>query len=114
MEFLCCITKWEFGNEDTLRKSLPSLLEDAENGLHGIFREALSFKYTQFCALDTLIKDLTTLIEKDAKQHEEIQRLQSIPGFGPIVSSTYFSVIGDGKSFKKGRDVSASLGLVPR
>lgn len=98
----------------TVRKNLPLILEDAENGLQGIFREALSFKYTQFCALDDLIKELTKLIEKDAKQHEEIQRLQSIPGFGPIVASTFFSVIGDGKAFKTGRDVSASLGLVPR
>lgn len=98
----------------TLRKSLPSLLEDAENGLHSIFREALALKYTQFCTLDDLIDDLTQLIQKDAKQHEEIKRLQSIPGFGPIVASTFFSVIGDGKTFKCGRDVSASLGLVPR
>ncbi len=54
------------------------------------------------------------MIEKEAKQHEEIQRLQSIPGFGSLVASTFFSIIGDGKSFKKGRDVSASLGLVPK
>jgi transposase len=98
----------------TVRKNLPLILEDAENGLQGIFLEALSFKYTQFCALDDLIDELTKLIEKDAKQHEEIQRLQSIPGFGPIVASTFFSVVGDGKAFKTGRDVSASLGLVPR
>ena len=97
-----------------VRKTLMSIIEDAENGLHAIFREALHFKYTQLCTLDTLIDDLTHLIEKDARQHEEIQRLQSIPGFGPIVSSTYFSVIGNGSTFKCGRDVSASLGLVPR
>ena len=98
----------------TLRKALPSIMEDAENGLTFIFREALSFKYTQLTELDELIKNLTKSIQTEAKQHEEIKLLQSIPGFGPIVASTFFSVIGDGKAFKCGRDVSASLGLVPR
>jgi len=98
----------------TLRKSLPCIIEDAENGLTFIFREALSLKYTQLIELDELINNLTKAIQTEAKQHEEIKRLQSIPGFGPIVASTFFSVIGDGKAFKCGRDVSASLGLVPR
>jgi len=97
----------------TLRKALPRIVEDAENGLTSIFREALFLKYTQLTELDNLIGNLTKSIQKEAKQHEEIKRLQSIPGFGPIVASTFFSVIGDGTAFKCGRDVSASLGLVP-
>jgi len=98
----------------TLRKALPCIAEDAENGLTPIFREALLLKYTQLTELDDLVDNLTKSIQKEAKQHEEITRLQSIPGFGPIVASTFFSIIGDGKAFKCGRDVSASLGLVPR
>jgi transposase len=74
----------------------------------------LALKYQQLCELDQLVNDLTTVIETDAKQHTEIKRLQSIPGFGAIVSSTYFSVIGDGRAFGNGRDAAASLGLVPR
>lgn len=98
----------------SLRKNLPEILEDGENGLHWIFRDALALKYKQLCELDTLVKELTTSIENEAKQHVQIKQLQSIPGFGAIVASTFFSVIGDGKAFRKGRDVSASLGLVPR
>jgi len=98
----------------TLRKALPRIVEDAENGLTPIFREALFLKYTQLTELDDLIDKLTKSIQKEAKQHKEITLLQSIPGFGSIVASTYFSVIGDGKAFKCGRDASASLGVVPR
>jgi transposase len=98
----------------TLRKKLPEIIEDAENELHWVFRDALALKYQQLCQLDTLVNELTKFIEKEAKQHPQIKQLQSIPGFGAIVASTFFSVIGDGKAFKKGRDVSASLGLVPR
>ena len=97
-----------------LRKRLPEILEDGENELHWVFRDALALKYEQLCQLDTLVNKLTKLIENDAKQHDQIKQLQSIPGFGAIVASTFFCVIGDGKSFSKGRDVSASLGLVPR
>ncbi len=97
-----------------LRKQLPALLEDADNELHYLFRDALALKYTQLCQLDELVAGLTKAIETEAKQHHEIQLLQSIPGFGAVVASNFFSVVGDGKAFKKGRDVSASLGVVPR
>jgi len=98
----------------SLRKAIPCILEDAENGLHPMFRDALALKYTQLTQLDKLIDELTTMIKKDAQQHSEIKLLRSIPGFGPIVASTFFSIVGDGKAFEHGRDVSASLGLVPR
>ena len=98
----------------SLRKRLPEILEDGDNNLHYLLRDALALKYQQLCELDQLVKELTKAIETDAKHHAEITRLQSIPGFGPTVSSTYFSVIGDGRAFHSGRDVAASLGVVPR
>lgn len=98
----------------TLRKHLPAILEDAENDLHPLLRDALALKYTQLCELDNLVEAFTSCIEQEAKQHPQIQRLQSIPGFGAIVSTAFYSVIGDGRAFKCGRDVSASLGIVPR
>jgi len=97
-----------------LRRLLPSVLEDAENGLNPYFRDALALKYQQLCELDEQIESLSTLINKSSKEHREIALLQSIPGFGVIVASSYYSVIGDGKAFAKGRGVSASVGVVPR
>ena len=97
-----------------LRKGLPDLIEDADNSLHFLFREALALKHEQLIELDRLIDELSKIIETEAKQHHEIKLLQSIPGFGAIVASNFFSVIGDGQAFNKGRDVSASLGIVPR
>ncbi len=98
----------------TLRKAIPLLLEDAENGLHPLFRDALFLKYQQLCHLDELVKNLSDTIQKEANEHHEMKLLQSIPGYGPILSSTFYSVIGDGKGFRTGRDVSASIGVVPR
>jgi len=97
-----------------IKKGLPGVLEDAENGLTYTFRDALALKYQQFTQLDELVKKLAKLINQAAKEHKEIKLLQSIPGFGSIVSSSYYSVMGDGKAFAKSRDAAASLGVVPR
>jgi transposase len=98
----------------TLRKSLPAVLEDAENGLTPTFRDALALKYRQLCELEQQEKGLSKLIDQASEPHKEIELLFSIPGYGPILSSSYYSVVGDGKAFSKGRDVGASLGVVPR
>jgi len=97
-----------------IREGLPSVLEDASNELTHTFRDALALKYTQLIQLDESVKKFSQLIKQASKEHQEIKLLQSIPGFGSIVSSSFFSVIGDGKAFAKSRDVAASLGVVPR
>jgi transposase len=97
-----------------IREGLPSVLEDASNELTHTFRDALALKYTQLLQLDETVKKFNQLIDQASEEHNEITLLQSIPGFGSIVSSSYYSVIGDGKAFTKSRDVSASLGIVPR
>ena len=42
------------------------------------------------------------------------ERLMSVPGVGPIISSAVVAAIGTGDAFSKGRDFAAWLGLVPR
>ena len=53
-------------------------------------------------------------IEELAKRDAGCERLMSIPGIGPIISSAMVAAIGTGDSFSKGRDFAAWLGLVPR
>ena len=97
-----------------LRKIIPGLLEDAENGLSFRFRNLLSRRYQQLAELDQHIDFYTQELEILSQQDDACKRLQTIPGFGPIVSSAFRSTIGDGRTFHRGRDVAASLGLVPR
>ena len=42
------------------------------------------------------------------------QRLMTVPGIGPIISSAVVAAIGNGAVFTKGRDFGAWLGLVPK
>lgn len=99
---------------NALRKAIPDVLEDAENGLTDLFRQLLRQRLDQLIELDVHIKFYTDLLVSQAEHCKEIKRLQSIPGFGPIVASAYYSYVGNGEVFKNGRCVSASLGLVPR
>lgn len=97
-----------------IRSRLPTILEDAENGLSVLFRRLLAHSYQQLKELDAHIDSYTLELKVLSQQDEACQRLQTIPGFGPIVSSVFRSVVGNGAAFRRGRDVSASLGLVPK
>ena len=98
----------------TLRRRLPELLEDGENGLSDLFRQLLARGYKQLQELDGHIDFYTQELVYQSQQDDACQRLQTIPGFGPIVASVFHSVVGHGESYRRGRDVSASIGLVPR
>ena len=64
--------------------------------------------------LDERIETLSSEIETLARQDAGCERLMSIPGIGPIISSAMVAAIGTGDGFSKGRDFAAWLGLVPR
>ena len=98
----------------TLRRQLPNILEDGDNGLSVLLRELLSAGYVQLQELDAHIEAYDKLVQRYSHGNEQIERLQSIPGFGPLVASVFYSEVGSGEGFQRGRDVSAALGLVPR
>jgi transposase len=60
--------------------------------------------------IETLSNEITTLAEQD----NGCERLMSVPGIGPIISSAMVAAIGSGDGFSKGRDFAAWLGLVPK
>jgi len=64
--------------------------------------------------LDERIGGLSSEIEAIAGQDAGCERLMSVPGIGPIISSAMVAAIGAGDAFTKGRDFAAWLGLVPR
>ena len=98
----------------TLRRAIPEILEDADNGLSLLFRNLLARRYEQLVELEGHIAFYTKELERLSRQDEACQRLQTVPGFGPVVASAFRSVIGDGRAYARGRDAAASIGLVPR
>ena len=57
---------------------------------------------------------MTNEIEAIAATDEGCRRLLAIPGVGPFVATALVAAVADGTGFKRGRDLAAWLGLVPR
>jgi hypothetical protein len=58
--------------------------------------------------LDERIEGLSDEIEAIARQDAGCERLISVPGIGPIISSAMVAAIGAGDVFSKGRDFAAA------
>lgn len=97
-----------------IRKSIPLILEDAENELTAMFRELLAGLYDEMVHLDERVETLQNKLEALCAQNEDCQRLLSIPGVGVLSATAMMASIGDINAFKNGRELAAWLGLVPR
>jgi len=97
-----------------VRKRLPLILEDADNGLTRRFRALLSGLYDELVRLDERIGELDQEIEQLAQDDERARRLLSIPGIGAKCATALVAAIGDINAFRNGRELAAWLGLVPR
>ncbi len=97
-----------------VRKRLPVILEDAENGLTMRFRGYLSALYDEWIHLDEGITGFDQQIDQLAQEDERARRLLSIPGIGPKGAAALVAAIGDIHGFKNARELAAWLGLVPR
>jgi transposase len=97
-----------------LHQRLPELLEDAENALSTRLRRVLYLGWQHFLQIEAQLEALNRELSEAVKQDEDCQLLLTAPGYGPVVSSAFSVAIGDGRNFRRGRDVAASLGLVPR
>lgn len=97
-----------------VRKQLPWILEDAENGLSDLFRELLNELYEELVHLDERVVTLEKKLQRLSEQSEDCQRLLTIPGIGLLSATAMVAAIGDIKAFKNGRELAAWLGLVPR
>lgn len=98
----------------SLRQGIPRILEDADNGLTTVARQVLSQSYERYLSLAKDLQWHDRQLKVRAREDEVCRRLCEVPGFGPINSPVLKAWLGDGKQFKRGRDASAALGVVPR
>lgn len=95
-------------------RQIPEILEDGENGLSSTSRELFQRLFDHFRDLDRQVRELEVRIHAWHRQHADSQRLEKIPGIGPLTASALVASIGDAATFKNGRQLAAWLGLVPR
>ena len=93
---------------------VPEILEDAENELTAEMRELISDCYQRVQDLSEAIAKQENRIKQLSSQNPLCERIEKIPGIGPLTASAFVATIGKALEFKNGRELSAFLGLVPR
>ena len=97
-----------------LRKRLPRVVEDAENGVSLVVRALLQSLQGELHALDTRIIEVTCQLTRLSHELDACQRLQEMEGIGPLSATALVAALGNGHDVQTGRQVAAWLGLVPR
>jgi transposase len=97
-----------------LRAELPTVLATRSDVLSPRMLHMIEGLAEDWRQMDGRIEKLSTEIEVLAHEDAGAQRLMSVPGIGPIISSAMVAAIGTGATFSKGRDFAAWLGLVPK
>ena len=97
-----------------LRRRVPELLEDGDNVLSPVVRHLLHQALEYIRQLDEQIAVCDQQMKQQLQDDEQAQRLLAEPGFGEVLTACWRAKIGDGRWFRRGRDVSAAIGLVPR
>jgi transposase len=97
-----------------LRTQLPRILDAPCDVLSSRMVRVLEDLACDWRRLDERMEGLSSEIEVLARRDVGCERLMSVPGIGPIVSSAMVATIGAGDAFTKGRDFAAWLGLVPK
>ncbi len=95
-----------------LRKALPDILSSNQDALSPRMVGLIADLAQDWRRLDERIAAVSAEIEALARQDDSCQRLMTLPGVGPIISSAVVAAIGNGNGFKQGRDFGAWLGLV--
>ena len=97
-----------------LRAELPRVLASPPDVLSPRMVGVIEGLAEDWRRLDERIEHLSGEITAVARQDAGCERLVSVPGIGPIISSAMVAAIGTGEAFSKGRDFAAWLGLVPK
>jgi transposase len=95
-------------------KLLAILADPEDTTVAAVARTALNAMSQVLSALEMQIGVLDKDIRVRARTDVTARRLDTIPGFGPILSSAIAAIVTDPRHFDSGRDFAASLGLVPR
>jgi len=96
------------------RTLIVSKLQNEQAKLTALSTEVFWQLYEEFLNLEKRLAYYDKKLVAMAQAHPECQRLQTIPGIGPISATAILAAISDATQFKNGRQFAAWLGLVPR
>jgi transposase len=93
---------------------VPALIEDTRIELPAAFRQLITRLLEHLKELHRQVDEIEAQIKAWHRASEASQRLEKVPGIGPLTASALAATVGDAKNFDNGRQFAAWLGLVPR
>lgn len=96
----------------SLRNSLLEILRNRKDEISQRMHNLIMGLHEDWLQLDERIEAVT--LETISQNEANSQRLMSVPGVGPLISTAVVAAVGSGEAFERGRDFGAWLGLVPR
>jgi transposase len=96
------------------RTLIVEKLEAEQAKLTVLSTEVFWHLYDEFLAVEKRLAYYDEKLAAIGQAHPACQRLQTIPGIGPVTATALIAAIGDVTQFKNGRQLAAWLGLVPR
>jgi len=97
-----------------LRRELGDLLATRTDVLSPRMVRTIEDLADDWRNFDRRIENISAEIQALGQDEPGCERLMTVPGIGPIISSAIVAGIGSGDGFSKGRDFAAWLGLVPK
>jgi len=87
---------------------------DAIEALSPRIRRLIEDLRSEWRTLDERIAAFDAEFVRMAREDEAVRRLITIPGIGTINATALTAAVGDARTFARGRDMAAWLGLTPR
>lgn len=97
-----------------LKVFMAELLTGDDGGVSPPMRELLSDMLERWEALNQRITAFDSELVATARDDPRTLRLLTIPGIGALNATALVAPVGDARTFDRGRDLAAWLGLVPR
>lgn len=97
-----------------LKRAVPEILEDGQNGLSALMRGLIAGQYERWGALQAQIAELTRKLEQVAREQEGCSALMEVPGIGVLGATALVAQVNDARHLKNARELAARQGLVPR
>lgn len=89
-------------------------IEDAESDLPGVLRSSFTRMCEEIRALEESIRDAERQLHALTAENASVQRLETVPGIGPLTATALVAFVGDVHRFPSGRHFASFLGLTPR
>jgi transposase len=99
---------------NNLRRGIAELLSREAHGLSGVAVELIQDVQYQLADLDERLAAYDARVKRVCQNDPRCRDIEALPGIGPLTATAVVAKVGDGRQFKRARQMSSCLGLTAR